>query len=98
MKLKDYPTLSKAFEILVLEENDGSRLAVEDIRKKAYEKELEPRELYDHAEQKLGCLCVSDLRMFVTDVTGESFISDDVEEVLDALFDLGWMAEVGGER
>jgi len=90
MKLAYYPTLSKAFD-LMLADNVGSFMTATCISVKVYDQSLEPVGIFDRAEEELSKLSENELDMLccgAPDEKGCPKVSAEAEEILNALFEM----------
>lgn len=90
MLLEHYPTLTKAFD-LMLSDNVASHVISKKIRAKVHSMSLELVGVFDRAEADLSKLSEENLDWVccgAQDDPDYPKISDDAEEILNALFDM----------
>ena len=90
MLLTHYPTLTKAFDLMLVD-NVGDYRIIKKIREKVHAESLEPVGVFDRAEADLSKLSEDDLDWVCCgeqDAPDFPKISADSEEILNALFEM----------
>jgi len=87
MRLTHYPTLSRAFDLMLID-NVANPHVIKAIRNKVHQESLEPVGVFDRAEAELSKLSIIDLSDLCIGEEGDVVVTEEAQDVLTALFEM----------